>query len=325
MRISIPRGDDDLIGRECPSDECSPAYFKGKLGTGLTGQPDAFCPYCRQKAPPTRFYSQGQLEYAKKIALQEAQKGIGRLIENAFGLGPSRQKTLGGGLFSMKMEYKPASPPTAPRLVEEELRRDLACPNCHLDHAVYGLAIWCPDCGTDIFMTHVQSELSVVRKMIGDAERRRKELGARVAARDMENALEDTVSIFEAVLRVMAKRHLANRGIAQSEIDDLLYKRVGSRLQNLSLAAEICERELGVSLLSDLAEDESVRLKATFEKRHPITHNLGIVDAKYLQKVRSGEVEGRDVRVVSVEIEDSIALVLRVLAGTYKRLFPADL
>jgi len=91
----------------------------------------------------------------------------------------------------VEMSYKQGSPPHVHRPFEEELRRDLICPPCTLVHAVFGLATWCPDCGQDIFMVHVGKEFEVIRAMLGDVDRRRRELGPRVAARDIENALEE--------------------------------------------------------------------------------------------------------------------------------------
>lgn len=91
----------------------------------------------------------------------------------------------------MEMSYKQGSSPHVHRPFEEELRRDLICPPCALVHAVFGLATWCPDCGQDIFMVHVGKEFEVIRAMLGDVDRRRRELGPRVAARDIENALEE--------------------------------------------------------------------------------------------------------------------------------------
>jgi hypothetical protein len=56
--------------------------------------------------------------------------------------------------------------------------------------------------------------------MLGQVETRTKELGRRVGARDIENALEDTVSIFEAVLKFIARRHLSDKGMPATEIED---------------------------------------------------------------------------------------------------------
>lgn len=64
-------------------------------------------------------------------------------------------------------------------------------------------------------------------------------------------------------------------------------------------------------------------LKLIFEKRNPITHNLGIVDRKYLEKVASGELEGRDVRVSVEEVSQAIELCLKVLNDFYPKVFPS--
>ena len=153
MQMSIPADADGLVGRNCPDNTCCPGYFKVKLGTGITGgQVKAYCPYCKHEEEPGGFFTSAQVEYAKQIVLREAIKGINEGIEGALDLGPSGRKTYGGGMFSIEMSYKPGTlPPVVPPM-EEVLRRDITCPHCGLEHAVFGLATWCPDCGRDIFL-----------------------------------------------------------------------------------------------------------------------------------------------------------------------------
>ena len=111
-----------------------------------------------------------------------------------------RRKFGSGGLIDISMEMKSSRKSHVRKPYSETLRRDLTCPNCSLDHSVYGLATWCSDCGVDIFSTHILGEINVVRAILGDVPRREEDLGVRVAASDIENALEDLVSIFEATL-----------------------------------------------------------------------------------------------------------------------------
>jgi predicted nucleic acid-binding Zn-ribbon protein len=322
MSIELPVDEDGLIGRECPTPDCSPAYYKIKLGTGIIEhQVEAFCPYCRHAADPSDFHTRAQIEYAKNLVMRKAHKGINRMIEKSLGLGPSRRKKYDGGFLSLELSYKPGRLPHVPRPIEEELRRDLVCPHCGLVHAVFGLATWCPDCGKDIFLTHVSEELAVVERMLGDVQRRRELLGPRVAARDVENALEDTVSIFEAVLRAITRRHLLSTGKSTEDVEEILKKRVGNRYQNVEQAADICRALLGVELFEGVDGHAVSELRLTFEKRHPITHNLGIVDRKYLDKVRSGGLEGRDVLVTTGEIASAIELSRRVISNLHNRLF----
>ncbi len=257
-----------------------------------------------------------------QVATRAALEGVERLIKDTLDLGPSGQKTIGGGFLSFKVSYKPGSKPTVWRPLEEVLRRDLTCPKCSLDHAVFGMATWCPDCGSDIFLTHVSKEYDVVRLILSDVDNRRERLGVRVAARDIENALEDTVSIFEAVLRATTRRHL-RATLSSEETEEVLRKRIANKYQSVTLAAQIAEQEFGIPLFSALNSDEYETVKLIFEKRHPITHNLGIVDRKYLERVASGEPEGRDVHVSVDEVSQVIELCLKVLNDFYPKVFPS--
>ena len=45
----------------------------------------------------------------------------------------------------------------------------------------------------------------------------------------------------------------------------------------------------------------------SFEKRHPVTHNLGVIDRKYLERTREVEREGREVRISTEEIQNLLA------------------
>jgi hypothetical protein len=62
----------------------------------------------------------------------------------------------------------------------------------------------------------------------------------------------------------------------------------------------------------------------TFEKRHPITHNLGVIDRKYLERMRSAEHEGREVMVTPDEItqvDNNGARVLESVSHLHGKLF----
>lgn len=321
--IQLPKDEDGMLGRECKSSDCSPAYFKVRPGTGITeGQVEAFCPYYRHSGEPQDFTTKAQTEYAKSLVMREAEEGIDRLVTKTLGIGPSGKKKIGGGFISMELSYKPGTPRSVPRPFEEELRRDVVCPNCGLQHAVFGLATWCPDCGMDIFLSHVAEEFKAIEKVIAAVGDRRANLGARLAGRDIENALEDTVSIFEAVMKVITRRHLLNAGATQDEVHEIIEKKIRSRFQSIHSAKKIFEDHLGFPLL-EAADDADVKLlEGAFVKRHPITHNLGIVDRKYLQGALSGESEGREIRVSEEEVLKTARIAHSIVARAYKRAFP---
>ena len=322
LTIRIPTDPDGLVGRQCPSTNCSPSYFKLKLGTGVTEDDccDAFCPYCQYKAEPNDFVTPAQREYATQIVENEALNGINRLLQDSLGFGPSRKKRINGGLYSIEMSYEPAQRRFVGRPIEEELRRDVTCPHCTLEHAVYGLATWCPDCGRDIFVTHVEAEIEVVRRMLGQVETRGETLGRRVAARDIENALEDTVSVYEAVLKFITSKYLREQHAkSEDELNDIGNKKIRNSFQSVRRGADLFRELTGSDLFEGYSESEIDELEKVFEKRHPIAHNLSIVDRKYLAKAKAGEFEGREVRVTKDEVESAVVLVSRVLNSAYAR------
>ncbi|MBC7264032.1 MAG: hypothetical protein H5T64_06690 [Chloroflexi bacterium] len=322
FRVKIPLDADGMVGRECPDQTCSPGYFKVKPGTGITqGQSIAYCPYCRHGDSPSEFLTKAQQKYVLQLVGNEAIKGINRTIREALDLGPAGKKKIDGGLLSLEISYREARLSPVSRPVEEELRRDLTCPHCGLEHAVFGLATWCPDCGTDIFISHVSEELAVVRKTLATVDARRLELGARVAARDIENALEDVVSIFEAVLKAITRRHLLRSGMAPEEVDRVVERNIRNSYQNIAAAAETFRNHVGLELFEGISERDLNDLGLAFEKRHPITHNLGVIDRKYLERVRSGEMEGREIRLSAAEVLRAVDISFEIIRRAYERVF----
>lgn len=322
LSVPIPADRYGMVARECTDEACVPGYFKVKPGTGVVGdQQVAYCPYCRRDAAPADFLTKAQRQYAIDAVFSEAAGAVDQMFKRALNLGPTGKKSYGGGMLSIDLAYKSGGRPEVSRPVEEELRRDVRCPHCTLEHAVFGLAIWCPDCGTDLFEEHLKAELEVARRILAAADDRRLSLGPRVAARDIENALEDTVSVFEAVLKSIARRHLAVAGKAAEEIDRFLDKVVRSQFQNPDVAARLFQQHLGIHLFPPAPEGLMGSMNDTFAKRHPITHNLGVVDRKYLERVESGELQGREIRVSVPEVESAIDGTFRVLCDLYRRLF----
>lgn len=320
MSVPIPTDSDGRLARACANDSCSPGYFKVTPGTGITGgQESAYCPYCRHEGDPSDFTTQEQIRYAKDTVLKEAESGISNIIKEALGLGPSGKKKMGGGFISIEMSYKPGDSRHVRRPYEEEVRRDIVCPHCTLDQTVYGLAAWCADCGEDIFLTHVQAEIAVTERMLSDIDRRQKELGTRVAAKDLENCLEDAVSIFEASTKAIVRRALTDRGEAPEGVEAQL-KKIGNTFQSTNRSKEQLDKIFGYAP-SDT--DIWSRLNTCFEKRHPVTHNLGVIDKKYLDRVKRAEREGCEIRISKGEVEALLRDVYSAIADIHEALIRA--
>ena len=321
MSVTIPKDVDGRVARECPNAECSPGYFKVMPGTGIVGtQEVVYCPYCRREGAPANFHTDEQTRYAKDLLLREAMKGVHELLGDALNLGPTGKRKIGGGLISIEMSLEPSSLPEVRRPFEDEVRRDVVCPGCGLDQTVFGLASWCADCGQDIFMTHVAAELAVTRVMLGDVGRREELLGKRVAVKDLENCLEDAVSIFEAAARAIVRRRFLEQHKPKDEIEKA-FKRIGNAFQSIDRTRQHLSELFGITF-----EDESVwdQMGHAFEKRHPITHNLGVIDRKYLQRVQAEEREGREVRITAAEIEVLLGNVEQAVARIHTSVLSAS-
>lgn len=326
MTTSIPTDADSMFGRECPDETCSPGYFKVKPGTGLAGDDYAacICPYCGLRKEPDDFRTKEQTKFLESIVEQEAHRGIDRMAREAFGIGPSGTRRFGnrGDFISFEMSYKPGRLPHIHRPFEEALRRDVTCGHCTLEHAVFGLATWCPDCGRDIFPAHVRAEAESVRRILSDVPSRAERLGSRVAARDTDNALEDTVSIFEGVLRILTRRALLAR-LSPAEIDQAL-KKIGNGFQNLARGEELVREHLGVELFDGVDRAVVDPMAVLFEKRHVITHNLGVIDRRFMEKALTAAALGREVLVRPAEVEQALSFVDSVVTSLHERLFPSS-
>lgn len=321
MKVAIPSDEDGRVARKCPNPECSPGYFKVKPETGIAGQQDIiYCPYCHHEDAPNNFYSDEQARYATDLMLEEAKIGVQKMLADALGLGYSGRRTFGGGMISMELSLtsEPSAPVQAP--CEEELWREVVCPNCGLDQAVFGLASWCSDCGRDIFLAGVAGELSTVRGMFGDVERRKQLLGRRAAAKDFENCLEDAVSVFEASVRAIVGRALRGRGLSREDVEKT-FKKIGNAFQSVARTREQLDKLLGVQLPDDPVWQ---RMGQLFEKRHPIAHSLGVVDATYRTRTAQAEIEGRELRITSADIEAILGDVEHIVARIHAAALPAS-
>lgn len=119
------------------------------------------------------------------------------------------------------------------------------------------------------------------------------------------------------MLKIITKKHLANIGISPNEIIKR-FEKIRNSYQNITSAGETFRTQTGLELFHNVSQDEVETLNRIFEKRHPLTHNLGVVDKKYLERVRTGEVEGREIRVTAQEVERAIQISKKIISSTYE-------
>jgi len=294
--ISIPivPDADRFTGRECPNPECE-GYFKVEFGTGLKEEDvPCHCPYCGYNAQHDKFWTKEQIEYAKSIALKKItdafHKDLKKLEFDYKPRGP-----LGIGL-SMKVKLEQSIPIRNYR--EKKLETEVVCDNCTLRYAIYGVFAFCPDCGQHNSLQILNKNLELVSKMLDMASKAEKELAEHL----VRNALEDCVSSFDGFGRELCRVY-ANKASVPYNAEKLSF-------QNIEKVKQILNVSFGISLITALSEEDWQIAVRGFQKRHLLSHKMGIVDDEYVQKTGDTQVvAGRKIYISTEEVKRLIEIV----------------
>lgn len=286
--VTIKPDEDGYTGRECPTCE---KYFKIKFGTGLPDASDCHCPYCNHVGPQNEFWTKQQIEYAKSVALN---KITGQLISQMKQL---ERRPNPRAFISIGITVKGNPTPIA-CYSESELEEHVTCSACTLEYTIYGAFGFCPDCGTHNSLQIASANLDLVLKTLTLAQTALPE----VAAKLIENALEDAVSCFDG----FGREHCASQPFKIS-------------FQSIDNAQQKLLREAGIDISSRLNTDQWKFVCDQFQKRHLLAHKMGVIDSEYIS--RTGCPSTLLGRKVSVSDEDVRSLVanLRTIADTLYR------
>ncbi len=295
--IPLSRDADGMVGRECPSVNCQPRYFKiGSRKVNSGGQIDnnLFCPYCGNKAHHNKFATKEQTEYVKSLVVRYGHQKMDNMIRNSL----RSVKTSNNGFLKISLEYKGGTLPSVRHYAEKELKRIVECDQCGQRYAVYGIAKFCPSCGKGNLKVHLIHSCDGVRRLVGANNEILEKYGREVAFNLLGNCLEDCVSIFEGFLKIIYK--------------NLNTANLGNAFQNLNRASELFKAE-NVELLAILSPEEKAFLALQFAKRHVITHNLGMVDGKFAKQVSTWQASGQEVNLNGEDIMNLLALIEKVV------------
>lgn len=285
-QVSVPMTSDEdgYFGRECPVGECL-GYFKITFGTGIKGPAPCHCPYCGHSGDSNTFWTQEQLEYARSVVLRQVTDALHKDLKGmefnhqprgAFGIG-----------ISLKVTQGPRHPIRHYR--EKELETHVVCDNCTLRYAIYGVFGWCPDCGIHNSLQILTKNLELAKKELTLAESAETELADHLVG----DALENVVSTFDGFGREICLRNGTD-----------------IRFQGLSGARRRVNEVFGFDFADGLTPVEWDYICRTFQKRHVLSHKMGVIDEDYVQKANDpGAVVGRKVRVTYEEVTSSIVIV----------------
>ncbi len=296
-KISIPiePDEDGFIGRECPNPDCE-GYFKIEFGTGLQGENlPCHCPYCGHIAPHDQFWTNEQIEYATSVAMRKITDAFHKDLKRLeFDHKPPR----GSFGLGISLKVKPGHSVPIHYYREKRLETEVVCSNCTLHYSVYGVFAFCPDCGQHNSLQILDKNLEVAEKIIDLATEMDKELSEKL----LENALEDCVSSFDGFGRELCRVY-AQRASNPAKAEKISFQNLDGAKQNLSAVFDI-------ELASGLTAEEWALVVRGFQKRHIISHKMGVVDDDYIRK--SGDtvaVIGRRVSIREDEVRALIQLV----------------
>jgi len=243
------------------------------------------------------------------MVMRDAQKGVARELKKAFGpLNRTR-----GGLIDIKVEIEAPSLPEVRKYVEEKIRQRSTCDNCGFHYAVYGISYHCPLCGKGTIRAHLRESFQTVKVLASEAERIGRELGAPAERLMLGNAYEDVVSFFEGFLKRIYGYSVERK--YGPEKGSELFGKVRTNFQRLDGAKEFFRRDLQFHLFDDVEDHDLSLLQVVFCKRHVLTHNLGLVDGKYLDQAKAWQREGEEVPLDAKEVEEGVLVVERLVSS----------
>lgn len=271
LTVAMPTGDDGLLPLVCPVE---PDHrFKVRVIQSSGESPsDCHCPYCGHTAPTWDFMP------AQMARVQEATAGFGeqylqQLFSDVFGHMARRNSGL---------SYRPGTlPPTRslPTYEIEPTRRSMTCLHCGETFAVYGLAIYCPECGQLAPQQQLAELIRVQRDRLAALERlddntRRDLKEAGVFTANYESTFKDGFTALETYLK--------NR--FQREATNVTKQPSSTTFQRLDETNALYIAHVGVDLRQRAGQPLWDELQQAAAIRHVLVHNSGVIDGKFLDR-----------------------------------------
>jgi rubrerythrin len=316
MMIPLKPNDDGFVGRMCPDPRCNPKYFqiRGKKPEGFTknqteiSDGDLTCPYCGHVDNFQKFHSEDHKKWIESMIERDIAITIQKMFEGV----ADSFKPASNSAFSLEMKFEPGPLPNVRYYSEEKLKRIVTCDNCNFEYAIYGISFHCPLCGKGNLNVHLTRNVEITRVLIKESEKFQTENNPDVAQRMIGNALEDVVGIFEGFLKsiyIYGVKKNFPEDEANNKID-----RIRVTFQRLDGAQNLLLGDLKYDLFSEISEDDKKFLEEQFLKRHVLTHNMGLVDEKYLEKAQEYLKQGSELEILPSDVSRALDIVA-VLVG----------
>ncbi|MEN6443071.1 MAG: hypothetical protein ABFC71_04885 [Methanoregula sp.] len=318
MEIPLKPNEDGMVGRECPNPECGSKYFqiggyipKGFLKTGQRmSDVEIICPYCGHVDNIQKFPTMEQGKWIESMIYRDMAIAVQTMLENVAKDFKSESNTNS----SLEISFEPGSLPNVRFYTEEKLKRKVTCDNCGFQYAVYGISVHCPFCGQGNLILHLNRNVDITHVLIKESENSQSKYGPDVAQRMIGNALEDVVGIFEGFLKRIYLYGIHNN--FSKEDADKKEERIRVTFQRIDGAQKLFLDDLKYDIYSKISEEDRLFLEEQFLKRHVLTHNLGLVDEKYLEKAHNYLEPGSELEILPNEVSHTLDVIATVLSET---------
>ena len=294
ISIQIQPDKEGFIGRECPNPGCE-GYFKIELGTGLEGENlPCHCPYCGHTESHENFWTKEQIEFIQSVAMRKISDAV---LKDLKALEFEHKPT---GLFDIgfSLKVKKNRPVPIHYYREKRLETEIICSKCSLRYSVYGVFGFCPDCGQHNSLQIFNKNIEVIFKMLDISETVQVEFAEHL----IKNALEDCVSSFDGFGREICRIYATKSSNPQ--------KAEKISFQNLEASRKKIWDLFNIDLVCGIDIDEWNFVIRCFQKRHVISHKMGVVDEDYIQKTDDNTaIVGRKIIIDADEVRRLIKII----------------
>lgn len=263
------------------------------------------CPYCGLAADRQQFFTPEQLEYAKSLILRHITGVLHQRLKQL------ERRPDSHAFLSIGISVRTSALPEIATYEENRLKQHVVCPHCQANYAVYGISFTCPRCGEGTLLWHLESTAHEIRVFLDMPDEILARLDTRSQEKLVENALEDVVSFWEGYLKALYRQAVRRRYDPQKAAQ--LEQHIGTTFQRLSGATDCFMNDLSIDILADVALDDIELLSRVFNKRHVLTHNLGLADERFLTQTHVAQQVGQEIEVTREETLRALDIVSKAL------------